>query len=87
MNRSTLFYNFISALTAIIGAIATLFFVEKVTSTIPYLLALAVGGFIYIAGSALVPQLHKKTGIKESLIQLISILVGVGLMFSLLLLE
>ncbi|MEI8339664.1 MAG: ZIP family metal transporter [bacterium] len=82
-----LFYNFVSALTAILGAVVTLVFVEKVTSAIPYLLALAVGGFIYIAGSDLVPQLHKKTGIKDSFVQLISILIGVGLMFSLLLLE
>ena len=82
-----LFYNFISALTAILGAVITLLFVERLETSIPYLLALAAGGFIYIAGSDLVPQLHKKTGMKESLIQLISILVGIGLMFSLLLLE
>lgn len=82
-----LFYNFISALTAVLGAVITLTFAGKTVVAVPYLLALAAGGFIYIAGSDLVPQLHKKTGPKESLIQLISIMIGVGLMFSLLLLE
>ncbi|MEI6420116.1 MAG: ZIP family metal transporter [bacterium] len=82
-----LLYNFYSALTAVLGAVLTLIFTNGVQTSIPYLLALAAGGFVYIAGSDLVPQLHKKTGAKESVIQLISILVGVGLMLSLLLLE
>ncbi len=82
-----LLYNFYSALTAVLGAVITLIFTNNIQTSIPYLLALAAGGFVYIAGSDLVPQLHKKTGAKESIIQLISILVGVGLMLSLLMLE
>lgn len=82
-----LFYNFLSALTAVFGAVITLLFASSIEASIPFLLALAAGGFIYIAGSDLVPQLHKKTGMKESLIQLVSILFGVGFMFLLLILE
>jgi zinc and cadmium transporter len=79
-----LLYNFISALTALFGAIVALLFASRAEFIVPNLLALAAGGFIYIAGSDLVPQLHKKVGMKDSIVQLISILFGVGLMLLLL---
>jgi len=82
-----LVYNFYSALTAVVGAVAGLLFMEKMESSIPFFISIAAGGFVYIAGSDLVPELHKKIGMKESFVQLISILVGIGLMLLLLLLE
>ncbi|MFZ2039009.1 MAG: ZIP family metal transporter [Minisyncoccia bacterium] len=82
-----LLYNLISALTSILGAILTLFWATQTETLVPYFIAIAAGGFIYIAGSDLVPQLHKQSKVGESLIQLISILVGVGIMLLLLLLE
>ena len=85
--KKALFWNVVSSLAAILGAIAGLFLGLKIEGVLPLLIALAAGGFIYIAGSDLVPQLHRDTKIKQSIYQLISILVGVGLMALILLFE
>jgi len=39
----------------------------------------AGGGFIYVAGSDLLPELHKQGGFRQSLIQFIALAAGVGL--------
>jgi len=44
------------------------------------LVPFAAGGFIYIAATDLMPELHKKSHAGESIIQLLSILIGLGLM-------
>jgi zinc and cadmium transporter len=47
------------------------------------LLPLAAGNFLYIAGSDLIPELHKETRIKNAAIQLLMMMVGIGLMYGL----
>jgi zinc transporter ZupT len=51
------------------------------------MLPLAAGGFIYIAGSDLVPELNKESDLLKSVVQLIAIAVGVGLMLLVAMLE
>jgi zinc and cadmium transporter len=51
------------------------------------MLPLAAGGFIYIAGSDLVPELNKEVELSKSLVQLVAIATGVGLMLLLALVE
>lgn len=82
-----LFLNFISAATAILGTILALVVGSQLESFIPYGLMVAAGGFIYIAGSDLVPELHKTRGFKKSFVQVFSILLGFVIMFALLLFE
>jgi len=82
-----LIFNMISGLVAILGAVVTIILAGNLENFIPFILPLAAGGFIYIAGSDLVPELHKTTDPKKSAIQLAAILLGVALMFALLLLE
>ncbi|MBI2651087.1 ZIP family metal transporter [Candidatus Woesearchaeota archaeon] len=80
-----LFFNFITALTAVLGAILFLigsYYFEDVTQM---LIPFAAGTFIYIAGSDLIPELHKEVEIKKSMMQLIAIILGVSFMFLLLL--
>ncbi|OGQ48687.1 MAG: hypothetical protein A3I09_01560 [Deltaproteobacteria bacterium RIFCSPLOWO2_02_FULL_47_10] len=82
--KKALVFNFISALTSILGAVITLSigrYIEGITS---FLLPFTAGGFIYLAGSDLIPELHKECDRKRSLIQLFSILAGIGLMMALL---
>ena len=81
-----LLLNFLSGLIAVIGTVGVFIF-ANVESIIPALAALAAGGFIYIAGSDLVPELHKNEKLGQSLQQFAAILVGIGIMFALLLLE
>jgi zinc and cadmium transporter len=82
-----LLLNFISALFAVIGVVVS-FIVGSASETfIPLSIAFAAGGFLYIAGSDLVPELHKTSDIKRSFQQLIAILIGIGIMFALLAFE
>ncbi len=85
--KKALLLNLLSASLAIIGTIIALALGAQVETLGTYFLALAGGGFLYIAGSDLLPELHKTTEPKKSLIQFIAMLVGIGLMFTLLSLE
>jgi zinc and cadmium transporter len=77
-----LVYNFVIALTAIAGALLTycLAFIQGVEQ---FLVPFAAGGFIYIAATDLMPELHKKYQPSESVAQLVAILIGIGLMSAL----
>jgi len=78
-----LFYNFISQTTAIFGAVFTYALVQYAEHFTSLLLPLAAGGFIYIATTDLLPELHKRENIRESTIQLFLLSVGIILMWSL----
>ncbi len=79
-----LWFNFLSALTAIMGGVITLLAYEHVKDLSEFLLPFTAGGFIYLAGSDLIPELHKVHEVKRSLMQFFFILLGIGLMFALL---
>jgi len=75
-----LLVNFLSALTAILGAVAILVIGKSFADITSFLIPFTAGGFIYIAGSDLIPELHKETKATKSLFQLIGILLGIGIM-------
>jgi len=85
--RRALFLNFVTALTAIAGTIISLIVGTYFQNLISFLLPFTIGNFIYIASSDLIPELHKETNPAKSFIQLIMLLFGIGIMFSLLFLE
>ena len=79
-----LFYNFLSALAALLGSVLVLVFgTSGQTETI--LVALGAGSFIYLATADLIPEIHKKN--EKAFTQLFSFALGIGIMFALLLLE
>ena len=82
-----LLFNFFSALSAVIGAVISLSLSGRISGLTPFIISIAAGGFIYIAGSDLVPEIHKTSDPKKSSIQFISILGGIALMFAFLLIE
>jgi zinc and cadmium transporter len=82
-----LFFNFLSACAAILGVFAAVFVGEMSENVGSIVAAFAAGGFIYIAGSDIVPELHKTKGLKNSLVQFGAIVVGVLAMYLLLFLE
>jgi zinc and cadmium transporter len=80
-----LWLNFISALTAVVGALIVFLIGQNSETVSLWLIPIAGGGFIYIALSDLIPELHKKSGnLAHSLLQIIMILIGVGTMLTLL---
>ena len=87
-NRITaLWLCFIVQLTAFIGAVLVLLLNVKTSGLTTYLLPFTAGGFIYIAGSDLIPELQKEVGPRRSFLQFLFILCGIGLMFLLLRVE
>ena len=89
LSRSrALLFNIFSAFIAVIGAIFALIIAKKIDNIELFLLAIAGGGFIYIAGSDLIPELHKIEcrGCKPWL-QLLFIILGVGVMATFLIVE
>lgn len=77
-----LFYNFLSALTAFAGALLAYYFREAVFVFSPYLLALAAGGFIYIASADLLPELHKERIPTRSLKQFLWLMAGIVIIWA-----
>ena len=75
--QKALLVNFLSALAALIGAVLTIVIEKSIQNIELFLIPLTIGGFIYIAGSDLIPELHKETNVKKSFIQLISLILGV----------
>ena len=82
-----LFFNFIVALTAVLGTILALLIGSRVENLTTFIIPFAAGGFIYIAGSDLIPELHKEVKIEKSLLQFASFVLGVGVMVMLLVIE
>jgi len=84
--KRALVFNLLSATTAILGAILAMIMGQQVQGFSLSLLPVTAGGFLYIAGSDLIPELHHEVDVKTSLLQFVLILLGVGIMALLLLL-
>lgn len=77
-----LFYNFLCALTAVLGAIAVYFFSTRIENISAILVPFAAGGFIYIASADLIPELHKEPDFKKALMQLFCFLLGMAIIWA-----
>jgi len=76
--------NFLISLTALLGAVITILIGTRTENILIFLIPFAAGNFIYIAGSDLIPELHKEVKISKSITQLIFLLLGVLVMVLLL---
>lgn len=72
-------FNLLSALLAITGALITYFFFQYLPDT-SYIIAFAAGGFIYIATTDLIPELHKETSIGNSAAEILFLSLGIAFM-------
>lgn len=82
-----LMLNLASALIAVIGAVVTILLKGSIANIEGIITPIAIGGFIYIAGSDLIPELHKEFSTKKALVQLFFFILGILIIGSLLLLE
>ncbi|NUN11656.1 ZIP family metal transporter [Candidatus Micrarchaeota archaeon] len=80
--KKALFYNFLTALTAIIGALLTFFFSDLIPNLLQIIIPIAAGHFIYIACADLVPEMHKEKNTKHSIIQFAAFSIGIILIFA-----
>lgn len=81
--KKALFLNFLTALTAILGAVAVYLFSDKITGLTEILLPFAAGNFLYLAGTDIIPELHEKGkhSPKNSVYQFFALLSGLLLMW------
>ncbi|MDQ3245032.1 MAG: ZIP family metal transporter [bacterium] len=82
-----LWLNFLSALMAILGLFVVFILGNRVENSSLYFLPIAAGGFIYIALSDLIPELHKTQNTKHSIAQITSVIFGILLMLLLTFIE
>jgi len=73
--------NIITGCAMIIGAILAYFVLNDLEELIPIILSLAASSMIYVAISDLIPSLHKKVQIMQTLQQTFSILFGVLIIY------
>lgn len=85
--KKAILFNFFSALTAILGTILSLTIGPHVQGYTIALVPITAGGFIYIAGSDLIPELQHDVKLSKSFLQFAMILVGIGIMATLVILE
>ncbi|MEK6898127.1 MAG: ZIP family metal transporter [Nanoarchaeota archaeon] len=76
--------NFMSALLAVAGAVTSLILGGYIGNVQFIIIPIAIGGFIYIAGSDLIPELHKEFSVGKAFLQLISFVAGILVMVGLL---
>ena len=79
-----LWFNFLSALTSILGALVVLALGARIENLTTFLIPFAAGGFLYIASSDLIPELQKECELDKSVEQLIGLVLGVLVMIALL---
>jgi zinc and cadmium transporter len=82
-----LFFNFLSALVAVLGVVISLSIGTRLEGYLLFLLPFTAGGFIYIAGSDLIPELKKECAADKSFVQLIWLILGIAVMLLLTLLK
>jgi len=80
-----LWYSFLAQLTVILGGMIGYLISEKIEILSGFLIAFAAGGFIYIAASDLVPEVHKsyKGNFKKSVFSILTLFLGISLMVAL----
>jgi zinc and cadmium transporter len=70
--------NMATGLTSIIGGVAAYFGLQRAIGALPYALAVAAAGFLYIAVAGLIPGLHRRADPRTSLAQVVLMALGVG---------
>jgi len=79
--------NFLSALVAFLGVALALVVGKYAANFTLFLVPVTAGGFLYIAGSDLIPELKHETKITASIGQLAAIVLGIAVMAGLLLID
>ncbi len=75
--KQALLFNLGSSLATAVGGVIAYFALQTLQSWVPYILGIAASSMIYVAVADLIPGLHKRTALKETLSQIL--LIGLGI--------
>jgi zinc and cadmium transporter len=70
------FLNLLCSLMAVLGGLLGYFMLDRAGNFVPYVLVFASSGFIYIAVSDLMPQMQRRSTLRETIPQVL--LIGLG---------
>lgn len=76
-----LYFNILSSLGTVAGALLAYFTLADMQQLLPYILVVAASSFIYVAVADLIPGLHARVQPKETLQQIALITLGVVFIF------
>ena len=76
--QRALVLNMATGLAAVLGGIIAYFGLSRARGMLPYALAVAAAGFLYIAVAGLIPALHRRADPKTSFAQVVLIGLGIG---------
>ena len=76
--RRALLLNSVTSMTSVVGAILGYFFLAEMHDVGPYLLTFAAAGFIYVALADLVPVQRGKTSLRLTIVDLVLVAAGIG---------
>lgn len=76
-----LLYNFLTALTALAGTIIGFLLIKNIESISIPLVSITAGGFIYIAGADLIPEMHRQGETRRDILDFIWLVIGILFMY------
>ncbi len=79
--KKAILFNCLSAAMSILGAVAVLVFASSYQMLAALMLPFAAGNLLYIAGSDLIPELHKESRPVQAILQLVCIILGMLVMY------
>ena len=76
--KKAFIYNMLSSLAMVVGGVIAYFALEKAEAYVTPVLAFAAASMLYVAVADLIPSLHRRFSIKDTLQQMLMIGLGVG---------
>ncbi len=76
--RKALLFNLLTSVATLVGGVFACLALQSLQHSVPYLLAMAAASMIYVAVADLIPGLHRRIDVKESVWQVILIALGVA---------
>jgi len=71
-------FNLLSGVFAILGGVLGFYYLNRFESLIPYVLALTAGGFVYIAATDLLPEVHAKSDTRTKIsVHSLAVILGI----------
>lgn len=77
--RKALYFNLLSGCAAVAGGVVGYFVLDTMTGLLPYALMVAAGSFIYIALSDLLPEMMRRSSLRDSLPEVALVFAGVAI--------
>jgi len=79
--KRAFWFKFLSVSTAVVFGIIAYFISNSIKSIIPYVLSFSAASFLYLSMAQLIPDMHHKTRLKDSISQILLILLGISIIY------